>query len=305
MSWIKVRNNLSNHPHVVRIASALRAHPVQVMGALVHLWAQADAHANGESLPGMTFESLDWMVGLPDFAKELSKVGWIKEIPEGILLIDYEKHNGPNAKRRALEALRKQQDRANSEKSGKKANGHNADTKRTYPGHNADGLRTDAGRPQDEMSPHADQEIRDKSIRDKNKKNPPLSPFDPLSIPLPFPSAGFLEAWKDWIQHRREIKEPLTPVSVKKQFKQFGEWGEARSVVAIEHCIRGGYTGIFEPYPARQNGQAPKPTPSNGFKEAGDRVRKGETADPGLSALLQAKEQEDRLLTQGGFDHAW
>jgi hypothetical protein len=64
---------------------------------------------------------------------------------------------------------------------------------------------------------------------------------------LPFSSEAFAGAWEDWQQHRREKKKPLTPTSAKSQFKAFLEWGEARSIMAIEHSIRNGWQGVFEP----------------------------------------------------------
>ncbi len=71
---------------------------------------------------------------------------------------------------------------------------------------------------------------------------------------IPFPSVAFSEAWRDWLQHRIEIKKKLTPTSIKQQFRNFAEWGEERSIAAIRHTIGNGWQGIFEP-----SGQAPAP----------------------------------------------
>ncbi|MCF7732103.1 MAG: hypothetical protein K9N23_10460 [Akkermansiaceae bacterium] len=65
--------------------------------------------------------------------------------------------------------------------------------------------------------------------------------------PLPFASEKFRAAWSDWEKHRSEIKKKLTPTSVAQQFKKFAEWGERRTIAAIEHTIEKGWQGLVEP----------------------------------------------------------
>jgi hypothetical protein len=67
------------------------------------------------------------------------------------------------------------------------------------------------------------------------------------SLPLPFDDPDFADAWNDWQQHRREKKKPLTPTSIKLQFKTLKEMGVDRAIKAIDFSIEKGYTGIFEP----------------------------------------------------------
>lgn len=106
-SWIKVRSHLSTHPHVVRIASALCLPCVHVLGALVHVWSVADLHADGEKLSGMTPESLDKLTETPGLAQQMVACGWLKVLDDGLQLVNYQAHNGANAKRRALDSERK------------------------------------------------------------------------------------------------------------------------------------------------------------------------------------------------------
>jgi hypothetical protein len=72
---------------------------------------------------------------------------------------------------------------------------------------------------------------------------------------LPFQSNQFREVWSEWIQHRKEIKKPLTATSVKMQLKEFSEIGEQRAIAAIHHSIKKGWRGIFEP---SSNGTRPQ-----------------------------------------------
>ncbi len=106
MNWIKVRTHLATHPKVVRIACALCAHPVHILGGLVHLWSVADMHADGECLPCMTSEAIDHMVSMPGFTAELVKAGWAEVKEDGVYLLNYQVHNGTSAKRRAANSKR-------------------------------------------------------------------------------------------------------------------------------------------------------------------------------------------------------
>jgi hypothetical protein len=82
---------------------------------------------------------------------------------------------------------------------------------------------------------------------------------------LPFHSDSFKAAWTDWQQHRREKRKPLTPTSVKSQFKELVAWGEDRAIAAINHSIKKGWEGIFEP---SANGTKPAGTVNTGRRTA-------------------------------------
>ena len=66
------------------------------------------------------------------------------------------------------------------------------------------------------------------------------------ATPLPFPSEAFSEAWNNWQTHRKEKKNPITPLSAKMQLKELQTWGESRAIAAIGHSISKGWAGIFE-----------------------------------------------------------
>lgn len=76
---------------------------------------------------------------------------------------------------------------------------------------------------------------------------------------LPFNSEGFKAAWNDWKQHRKEKRKKLTPLSINKQFKELSEIGETRAIAAINHSIKKGYEGIYEPSGAKGKQQATTP----------------------------------------------
>jgi hypothetical protein len=80
----------------------------------------------------------------------------------------------------------------------------------------------------------------------KNPKRVKRERFDAGSVDLPFSSERFGEAWRAWVQHRKEKRQPLTPTATAQQLARLREIGEMRAIAAILHSVEGGYQGIFE-----------------------------------------------------------
>lgn len=57
----------------------------------------------------------------------------------------------------------------------------------------------------------------------------------------------FCEAWQEWIQHRKQIRKPLTEAAVRKQLKMLAEYSEEQAVDIINQSIKNGWQGLFEP----------------------------------------------------------
>ena len=223
-NWIKVRNNLATHPKIVRISSALSLHPLHILGALVHLWSVADAHADGEMLPGMDEKALDTLVQIPGFSSELIKVNWLAISGDSLQLVNYQTHNGTSAKRRA----------------------EDADRKRTQRGHDAD-----------EMRP----KNKNKNKKKNTEESPPLPPsrgeppvesadYDPATSSLPgaLDTPAFRSAWIDWFEYRRERKLPKPKAkTIEAKLNEMVGWGADASVEQIRMSIANGWQGIFEP----------------------------------------------------------
>ena len=98
-----------------------------------------------------------------------------------------------------------------------------------------------------------------------------------ISIPLPFPSETFSEAWEQWVQYRKEKKKPLTDLAIKLQFKDLIAWGEEQSIMAIHNAIKSGWQGLFKPdsatrpnsqnQPRTGHSQKVRPSPTRGIIE--------------------------------------
>lgn len=86
-------------------------------------------------------------------------------------------------------------------------------------------------------------------------------------IPLLLSTEEFAAAWADWLQHRREKKEPVKPGSQteKQQLKTLEAWGVQRAVAAIRHTIFKGWTGLREPDERDAQQRPIGQNPANGY----------------------------------------
>ena len=111
--WIKMRSSLRRHPKIVRIASALNADRLRVVGGLHAVWCLFDEHSDDGQLCGYTPKAIDDEVSWTGFCDQLIAVGWVAFDGLNVLsLPEFDTHNGVSAKRRAQESDRKRADRA-------------------------------------------------------------------------------------------------------------------------------------------------------------------------------------------------
>tara|TARA_B110000438_G_C15557052_1_gene539504 strand:- start:150 stop:524 length:375 start_codon:yes stop_codon:yes gene_type:complete len=100
--WIKLNNSLRTSPKLLLFASRMQVSKFTALGVLCHAWMIADDHATQKGLlEHLNFKDLDNMVGIENLAESMASVGWIEEVEEGIKFMDYESHNGSEAKVRA------------------------------------------------------------------------------------------------------------------------------------------------------------------------------------------------------------
>lgn len=62
----------------------------------------------------------------------------------------------------------------------------------------------------------------------------------------PFSDEQLQNAWIEWEQHRKEKKQKLTPLSVKKQLKFLDGRSKEEIIAIIDQSIMNGWTGLFE-----------------------------------------------------------
>ena len=104
--WIKVEKATPRKPEVLRIARFLDVSPLHALGACVAFWAWADDATDNGFLPGMDLRMLDEALGISGLTAALIDVQWIIELGDGLQIANHDRHNGNNAKSRALKNRR-------------------------------------------------------------------------------------------------------------------------------------------------------------------------------------------------------
>lgn len=104
--WIKMRDNLWDDPRVIKIVDMTDSSEAAVIGSLYWLWSTADQHTEDGFMPSLTLRSIDRKTGVNGFAAAMCSIGWIEEKSDGVLIVDFDKHNGTSAKKRCQTAKR-------------------------------------------------------------------------------------------------------------------------------------------------------------------------------------------------------
>lgn len=88
------------------MATQLRLDPDAVLGKLVRLWSWAEVNKIKGNDLGVTREFLDKLAGKKGFALSMERCGWLQEVEGRLVFPNFERHNGPSSKGRALTAQR-------------------------------------------------------------------------------------------------------------------------------------------------------------------------------------------------------
>jgi hypothetical protein len=112
--WIKMRIDLAEDPAVIGMASQLDLDEYAVVGRLHKIWGWADRQCRDGHAAGVKATWIDRHVAQPGFSAAMQEVGWL-EVNDGYAKFPrFERHNGQNAKSRALGNNRQQVHRATS-----------------------------------------------------------------------------------------------------------------------------------------------------------------------------------------------
>ncbi|NCB47725.1 hypothetical protein EOM81_12010 [bacterium] len=105
--------------------------------------------------------------------------------------------------------------------------------------------------------------ITKETITKERKKEYPAEKSDDASVKtekkstLELPDAlntpEFLAAWEEWQTYRKQKRQTLTPVSIKKQIEFLASIGVQDAVISINESIKNGYTGLFPVKQAARN----------------------------------------------------
>lgn len=117
--WIKIEATFPDKPEVIAIATRLKMRDSDTAtGKLVRLLVWADANSVDGTAMTITRAFIDRLVSCKGFAAALTAVGWLTGEDGNLTLVNFERHNGESAKKRAVETRKKQNQRA-GQKEGK------------------------------------------------------------------------------------------------------------------------------------------------------------------------------------------
>jgi len=100
--WIKIEHSTPEKPEVFAIAEQLVLDPDHVTGALIRLWIWADQQLIDGNARGVTKMAIDRKTGVTGFADALISVGWLVFDSNKVTFINFSRHNGKSAKKRAV-----------------------------------------------------------------------------------------------------------------------------------------------------------------------------------------------------------
>ena len=113
LDWIKWSVGLTKKREVAVLASRLKMSRREMAGTLMELWEWADNETMDGNVPGVDGAFIDDVIGVPGLAAAMASpdVGWLLIDNHGVIFPKFLKHNGQSAKKRALAADRKRQQR--------------------------------------------------------------------------------------------------------------------------------------------------------------------------------------------------
>ena len=111
MPWIKVRANVREQREVFVTARRLGLARDHVVGLCVRFWAWADGQTTDGSIDGIRPVDIDAIVEHEGFAAALAEAGWLLVDKRGVIIPNFDRHNGESAKKRAMDTERKRRRR--------------------------------------------------------------------------------------------------------------------------------------------------------------------------------------------------
>ncbi|MHA3905165.1 hypothetical protein ACTPOE_16795 [Castellaniella sp. WN] len=105
--WLKFEVSTLDKPEVLAITVAMGwDDPDLTVGKLLRVWRWFDQQTIDGNAPGVTTALLDRLIGVTGLCAAMEAVGWLDVYDGGLMLPNFDRHNGKTAKNRALTAKR-------------------------------------------------------------------------------------------------------------------------------------------------------------------------------------------------------
>jgi len=245
-AWIKIEDSTPDKPEVWKMAERLGIDADAVVGKLVRVWIWADHQTLDGNAVSVTSALLDRCAGVTGFAAAMAEVGWLKVSAEGLSFVNFDRHNGETAKKRALTRRRVERHRFG-----------NADSVTETPISNAGSVNK---RREEKKNKKTETETRTHARGEASgESQPPASdpvlqdldaPAEPVVIPEAMRGPEVLKAARQWFRHLRDRAPERIPEEGSEQLREFWRlahsWGPQRFVKAVSFSVARGYANLVE-----------------------------------------------------------
>lgn len=245
-AWIKIEDSTPDKPEVWKMAERLGIDADAVVGKLVRVWIWADHQTLDGNAVSVTSALLDRCAGVTGFAAAMAEVGWLKVSAEGLSFINFDRHNGETAKKRALTRRRVERHRF-----------CNADSVTETPIGNAGGVNK---RREEKKNKKTETETRTHARGESyGESQPPApdpvladldAPAEPVVIPEAMRGPEVLKAARQWFRHLQSRASERLPEEGSEQLREFwrlaDSWGPQRFVRAVSFSVARGYANLVE-----------------------------------------------------------
>lgn len=192
--WLKIEKITPDKPEIEAIAATLDMDPDTVFGKCFRVWRWFDDHTEDGNAPRVSKTSIDRRVGVTGFADAMETAGWLASTPEGVSLVNFDRHNGETSKGRALTAKRVAKHKAAA---NAKANGDSVS------------MVTQGALPREEK--RTEEKIPPTVV---NTPLPPKGEPKP-QLPPSIRTPEMIEAVDSWIAYKAERREGYKPQGLK------------------------------------------------------------------------------------------
>jgi hypothetical protein len=110
--WIKIETSTPDKPELRQVARLCKATRAETFCAFFQLWSYFDLHFEDGFIADLSLDDIDDTAGLAGFGEALVAVGWLLANDGGFTIVNWERHNGQSAKKRAQSMRRMQSRRA-------------------------------------------------------------------------------------------------------------------------------------------------------------------------------------------------
>jgi len=111
MIWIKWEKGFINKPEVLQIARSINMTIHETASRLFLIWEWADGITETGHVEGLDADAIDAIAGAPGIALAMTRTRptpWLILDPDGIIMPNFQRHNGATAKKRAVNASRQE-----------------------------------------------------------------------------------------------------------------------------------------------------------------------------------------------------